>query len=90
MGTIKPNVNLDNRFQIKDMPGDSGKVVASFATRADADGALRDMRSEDSVSSSSYIIADLGERDPQADRGAVAEAGKTLEQKEAEQAQRDT
>lgn len=88
--TINKDSNLDKRFQIKSMPGESGKAVASFATRAEADEALRDMRKEDSVESASYIIADTGVQDVEGlDRAAVAEAGKPLEQKEAEQAARD-
>lgn len=84
METNKTDNGLDNRFQIKDMPGESGKVIGSFATREASDEALLSMRKEDSVQSASYVIVDVGVQAGNVDRAQVAEAAKTAQQKEAE------
>ncbi len=89
----KTKASSENRFELRDAPGPAGKVIDSFATREEADVALR--KKQEEMPGVAFTLADMGtpskvSDDPEENRQASAEAKKSLEEKQIEKAREDS
>ena len=75
--------NVNERFQIRDLPTPDGKIVGTYATREEADEALRDMRQD--KPGVNFTLMDAGVQTEKTEeeirREQAIEAKKTAEEK---------